>query len=209
MAHAPIIRDMRWRALLVVLVATVACGFVLALAYAGAVNRSSDVQRELGLLERLVLANRYVEVLELSPSAGWIRAQHAPSRRELLFSFRDLTLGRTAVGLEDFPVASEVGWRAAPWVPVYSGAQVEGHRYQQTDGVEAGELRLLTATPLPALADYYTGALRREGMWVEARMLPSGAWSAQARTRDRLAQVAVRLLPRPRGTQILIEYAGR
>ena len=197
-----------FRLLAILLLCALSCGGILAIAYSRAVQRSESMRQALTLLEKLVLANRHLEITEMQPLAGWIQTRHVPSGRDVLFSFRDLAGDRTAVGLEDYPVESEPGWHAAAWVPVYSGAQVESYRYQKTDGTETGELRMLSATQALALAAYYRTALRREGLTVDTRAVPGGGWATQAQSRDRLAQVAVRLLPRERGTQILIEYAG-
>lgn len=197
------------RSLTLIVLATLACAAVVTLGYQRVVSRCEASRLGISLLETLVLANRNVEVTRLRFDAGLIEARHAPTGRELLFSFRDLAGGRTAVGLEDYPMESEPGWRAAAWVPVYSGAHVESFRHHADNGNELGELRLLSSTPLSALVVYYEDALRREGMELVKANKPDGSWTAQARTRDRLAQVAVRLVPRERGTQVVIEYAGR
>ena len=192
-----------------VMVLTVSDVLLLSVACREEARRSQQREAAVGYLERLVLANRHVEITALRSASGSILARHVPSGRDVRFSFEDLEADRTAVAFADDPVASQPGWRAAAWVPVYSGAQVESYRYHAGDGLETGELSLLTATPVAPLIAYYQSALRREGMLVAPKTVPPRGWAAQAWTRDRAAQIAVRLVPASKGTQILIEYAGR
>ena len=216
-AHAFIIGDMNeatgWRPLLrmlaILLLGALACGGILTAAYFRVATRTESTRNATVMLEKLVLANRYVEVAEVQPGAERIRGVHVPSRREMLFTFRDLREGRTAVGFEDYPVAAISGGRVPPWVPLYSGAQVTGHQHKQHPEYESGELVLLSATPAAALQAFYLEALHLEGMAVTAQSLPKGAWIARAHTRDLVAYVTVGLTPRERGTEIGLRYSGR
>ena len=216
-AHAFIIGDMNeatgWRPLTrllaIVLLGVVACGGILTAAYFRVATRTESTRNATAMLEKLVLANRYVEVAEVQAGAERIRGVHVPSRREMLFTFRELRGGRTAVGFEDYPVAPNPGGRVPPWVPVYSGAQVKSHQHKQHPDYESGELVLLTATPAPALQAFYVQALHLEGMTVAEQSLPKGAWIARAHTRDHVAYVTVGLVPRERGTEIGLQYSGR
>jgi len=164
-----------------------------------------DTSEGLRLMERLMVANRDLELLDWQPRGELIRTKHLASGREILFTYTDVRRGRTAVGFEEHPVEQHPDPGAPDWLPVYPGAQVVS---SQRAGL-GGEVLVAVALPHAKLQAYYQRAMRAEGMNVVVERLGENESWVRAYSFDGQRRLHAKLIGRREGTSARLEYVGK
>jgi hypothetical protein len=206
-AHKDIIWEMQstlGRIVLVLLLVIAATAAVSAWLYQQRGAGLLNPQQGLTMIERLLIANRDLELIEWQPRAELIRTRHLSSGREILFTYRDVAGRRTAVGFEEYPADHQPDPQIPSWVPLYPGAQVVTSKHEGA----SGELMLAVAAPLAKALDYYKTGIRAEGMSVAVEKLSDNESMVRGVSRDGRTRISAKLMVRPQGTNVRLEYQG-